>query len=119
MKVRSGLAFLIMLSITVLTISGLLGAAWLYLRFMPELADQKLQAEVLRLHAAAMVYRGRMSNFEGVCHDIGVRKPYQCNESTVTFAIAVERADGTYYCTDSSGQVKVVALPIRDRVVCK
>ncbi len=119
MKVHSGVGVLILVLVTILCIALFIGGAWAYLRLEPTLADQKLHAEMTRLQSSAAVYKGRMSNYDGVCQEIGVRPGYDCNESTIAFAISVERADGSFYCLDSSGYFDVQVLPIREHLTCK
>ncbi len=119
MKVHSGVGILILILVTILCIAAAVGGAWAYLRLEPTLADQKLHAEMNRLQTSASLYKSRMSNFEGVCQEIGVRPGYDCNESTIAFAVSVERADGSFYCLDSTGYFDIQVLPIREFLSCR
>ena len=119
MLVHSTVGFIILVFVTVLCIAFIIGGGWAYLNYAPTLADQKLHAEMTRLQSAAMVYKGRMSSFDGVCKDIGVRPGFDCNHSSVAFAISVERYDGSFYCADSSGYYDIQGLPVREFLACK
>lgn len=119
MKVHNSVGVLILIAVTVTCIALSIGGAWAYMHLAPTLADQKLHAEMSRLQSAALVYKGRMASFEGVCKEVGVRSEYDCNESDVAFAISAERRDGSYYCLDSSGYFDIQILPIREHLSCK
>jgi len=119
MKVHSGVGLLILVGVTVLCMALFIAGAWAYLHLEPTLADQKLHAEMKRLQSAALVYKRQLSDFDGVCKEIGVRLPFECNQSSIAFAISVERHDGSFYCADSSGYFDIQVLPIRDHLSCK
>jgi len=118
MRVRKELGYLFLVVVGILSIISSVGAAWLYVNLQPIMADQKIQTEMVRLQAAAHVYYRRLDTYRGVCSDIGVRQFYSCNEKEDAFAVSVERPDGTYYCTDSTGQFGEQMLPIKRNVLC-
>lgn len=118
MRVRKEIGYLLLGVIGVASIGISLGAAWLYVRAEPALADQKLEAELLRLQAAGRVYAGRLKSYEGVCRDIGLRAGYLCQESEEAFAVAVERSDGMYFCADNTGHFGEQFMPVTSSPKC-
>lgn len=113
-----GVGYILLAAIAVVTVVVTIGAVWAYIYLQPILADQKLHAEMIRLQAAAQIYYAKIETYRGVCRDIGVRPSYVCRESDNSFAVTIERPNGTYYCIDNSGHFDEQVLPLRTEPKC-
>ena len=118
MRVRKDIGYTILVGVGAISISGLLGATWVYANFNSIMEDQLLQTEMFRLQTTAKIYHRRMDTYQGVCRDIGVPLFYSCNDKEDAYAISVEKEGGLFYCTDSTGHFGEQILPVRKNRVC-
>jgi hypothetical protein len=82
-------------------------------------SDTSIQANAERLRASAQIYYSRLFFYDGVCSDIGVARPFQCNESSTAYAIEARLSNDKYYCVDSVGFAGVVPWSIGSHTKCR
>lgn len=92
----------------VLAFVGLLvvvaGLIVLFFRFGPEARDDAaIATRYLQYQAQADVYKTRMTDFDGVCRELGVAAPIMCGDSPVAYRIAERIPEGGFYCADNTG----------------
>ncbi len=98
----------------VLAFIGLLGVVagliFLFFRFGPEAReDAAIATRYLQYQAQAEVYKARMTDYDGICRELGIEAPIMCGDSPVAYRVAERIPEGGFYCADNTGFTGPVA----------
>lgn len=66
-------------------------------------SDRLVQSKVEATGASAHVFATRMGSYDGVCDDITVVDPVECQGDKTSFIVFAELSSGFYHCVDNSG----------------
>lgn len=96
-RVLEVLALLALLGVVV-------GMIVLFVRFGPAVRDDAaIATRYLQYQAQAEVYKSRMTDYDGICRELGIAAPIMCGDSPVAYRIAERIPEGGFYCADSAG----------------